>query len=113
MSPRPAGSQHEFLAHEGARLHAADAAPEERDGAGEPELIAGHHAPAELGAVHGGQVTDRAPIGLALAHGQAHGGGLRQRLDDEDTGHDGLVREVTNEVGLVVRDVLDALEGVA
>src|SRR5690606_12281166 len=93
--------------------HAAEAAAEEEDLAGEAQLVAGHHTAAELGTVDGGEVAHGAAVLLALAHRQAHGGGLGERLDDHHPRHDGLVGEATHEERLVVGDVLEALEGVA
>src|SRR5688572_18459598 len=74
----------------------------------EPQLVAGHHRPAEARVVNAHEIDQLAVEGRAQRVDHENGGGLRHRLDDEDAGEDRIGREVPLEYRLVHRDVLDA-----
>src|SRR6185437_15581288 len=96
-------------------------APDTLEGAldrcAEQQLITRLDRLAEAGLVDTDEVEARL---LVRRHPRADEGenarGLRQRLDDDDAGHDRPAREVTQKERLVERDVLqgtDALAGLA
>ncbi len=72
----------------------------------EPQLVAGHHRPPELRVVEADDADlERAGVGRRLQ--QEDAGGLGERLEDEDTRHDGLPREVAGKEVLGAGDVLE------
>ena len=90
----------------GDAAHLAGVGTPVEDGDFDAELVAGDDGAAEFGGVDAGEDHE-----LVLAVGdlgeQQRAAGLRDGLDHQDAGHDGVVGEVAGEVRLVGGDVLD------
>src|SRR5690606_27466089 len=120
VDERQVGLGGNFVADQSAGFDLAQAAAERHDRSGQAQLVTGDDLASEPRLLDGGEVPDgtfdgiallgAVTGGVALAHGQADGRGLRQRLHHEDARHDRLAREVAREERLVVAHVLDALE---
>ncbi len=75
----------------------------------EPEAIARHHLTPELRVVDAAQIGTARRTAVRRLHEQQRGD-LRERLDDQDPGHQRRARKVTLEVVLAHADVLDGDE---
>jgi hypothetical protein len=70
------------------------------------DLIAGDYGAPEAGAVDAGEDHEGA-LGVGELGEDEDAADLGDGFDDEDTGHDGIAREVALEEGLIDGDVLD------
>ena len=105
------GFRDELIADERRGVHPRQrrAAPAERHL--QPQPIARHDLPAELGVVHAAQVD--AGVGRrVIPLEQQNRRDLRQRLQHQDAGHQRRAGKVSLEEFLVHRDVLDRHEAV-
>ena len=102
----------ELAIDECATLHLNGGLPPNDDVDFDAELVAGHDGLAELGAFDAGEDHE---LGFAIGDlgEQKSTASLGDGFNDENTGHDGVSRKVSVEVGLVGGDVLEGDDALA